>query len=430
MRFDRFQLRKNVIHAVVAFGLNIALVFISYRLVILQGGVEALGLWSTLMAWIYLIRLGDLGMGSATTRFVASCDVESNSEKIRTYIDTGLIANAFLFLFLSLGGYALISAQIDFVLPSNTKNEVLVEALALLPAMFIGFFLMNISGLLLGSLQGLHLGFIASRISVAGTVLQLVAVVVLVPSIGLLGMAWALVIQHAGVIIFGWVLICRSFSNRSRFPIHITQSALNEMCSYSIKVQAVNVINGVFEPLSKILVSRFGGLEAQGLYELAYKTVSLPRNAVMAGATATFPAMTGLFASERFELKKLYLKTLKLLSIATILVLAGVISLSPMVSYLWMGNVDIRYCIFVAFLAVGFMGNTYGAAAYNLGLASGQMGNNFLSVMLSVLVMFVFGIALSLFLGVNGVVISAAAGLFISGFFIKFMNEKLIFREV
>lgn len=428
MSLGRFQLRKNVIHAVVAFGLNIALVFVSYRLVILQGGVESLGLWSTLMAWIYLIRLGDVGMGSATTRFVATCDIESHSEKIRTYIDTGLVANVFLFLLLSLGGYALISAQIDFVLPSNTANEVLVEALNLLPAMFIGFFLMNISGLVLGSLQGLHLGFVTARISVAGTVLQLVAVVVLVPRIGLLGMAWALVIQHACMILFGWVLICRNFSNHSPFPRYITRSALKEMFSYSIKVQAVNLVNGVFEPLSKILVSRFGGLEAQGLYELAYKTVSLPRNAVMAGATATFPAMTGLFASERLELKKLYLKTLKLLSIAIILVLTGVIILSPMVSYFWMGNIDTRYCLYVTLLAVGYMGNTYGAAAYNLGLASGQMRNNLLSVVLSVLLMFVLGLGLSLFIGEIGVVVSAAASLLISGFFVKRMNEKLVFK--
>jgi len=424
MSLGRFQLRKNVIHAVVAFGLNIALVFISYRLVILQGGLESLGLWSTLMAWIYLVRLGDVGMGSATTRFVATCDIASHSEKIRTYIDTGLVANAFLFLCLSLVGYALMSAQIAFVLPSNTKHEVLVEALAVLPAMFIGFFLMNISGLVLGSLQGLHLGFIASRISVAGTVLQLIAVVVLVPNIGLLGMAWALVIQHACMIIFGWVLLWRNFGNRSPFPKYITRSALKEMFSYSIKVQAVNLINGVFEPLSKILISRFGGLEIQGLYELAYKTVSLPRNAIVAGSTATMPSMTNLFVNDRDALRALYRKIFKLTMTAVVIVLVAVVVASPLVSYVWMGRLDIIYCFFVTCLAIGYVGNVFGATAYNFGLASGQLKYNLYAAIFALASMAFGSVLFGMFYGVTGVVGAVSFGLLSGGFLVKKMNES------
>lgn len=429
MSLGRFQLRKNVIHAVIAFGLNIALVFTSYRLVILQGGVESLGLWSTLMAWIYLIRLGDVGMGSATTRFVATCDIASHSEKIRTYIDTGLVANAFLFFCLSLGGYALMSAQIDFLLATNTKNKVIVEALAILPAMFIGFFLMNISGLVLGSLQGLHLGFFASRISVLGTVLQLITVVVLVPNIGLLGMAWALVVQHACMAILGWVLIWRNFSRGSLFPRYITRSALREMFSYSIKVQAVNLINGVFEPFSKILISRFGGLETQGLYELAYKTISLPRNAIISGSTATMPAMTNLFINDREGLRALYTKIFRLVMVTVALVLLLALAASPLVSYIWMGRIDSNYCLFVAYLAIGFIGNVYGAPAYNFGLASGEIKYNLYAAIFALISMVLGAVLLGVGYGATGVVGAVALGLVVGGVSIKIMNELLIFKS-
>src|SRR5690349_4945120 len=42
-RLARFNLRKNVVFAVLEFVVNLGLVFFSYRLVILQGGLAALG---------------------------------------------------------------------------------------------------------------------------------------------------------------------------------------------------------------------------------------------------------------------------------------------------------------------------------------------------------------------------------------------------
>jgi len=429
MTFARFNLRKNVANTVIAFALNMGLVFISYRLVILQGGLATLGLWSTLMAWVYLVRLGDVGMGSATTRFVALRDVATDARKLRVYVDTGLIANAVLYLGLSIGGYLVMNAQMGTILPPGSQESVRAEALSILPVMFAGFFLMSLSGLVMGALWGLHHGYLAARLSIAGTVLQLIMVVILVPRIGLGGLAWGLVAQHGAMALAGWLLAWRIIGIGPAIPLWISRRALREMLGYSLRVQAVNIANGLFEPLSKILISRIGGLHTLGLFELAYKSTSLPRNAVMAGSQATLPAMTELLSNNRDNATRLYHRVLRLVMLATGVVLGLVVLGAPVVSWLWLGRLDWLYWAFTACLAVGWWGNAVGAPAYNLGMASGKLRNNLVSAVLSLVIMAGGGVLLGSAVGAIGTALTVAFALIFGGVFIKYRNESELLRD-
>ncbi|PXW93247.1 O-antigen/teichoic acid export membrane protein [Sphaerotilus hippei] len=419
MTASRFHLKKNVGNAVLYFSANIALVFVSYRLVIKQGGVGELGLWSTLMAWIYMIRLGDVGMASAISRFVSMRDLDDEAEKIRTYIDTGILFNMVLFFCLSIVGYFLMHSGMSGIV----SEDALQKSLNVLPLMMLGFFLTNISGLMLGALQGLHWGFVSARLSTIGTFLQLIVVVFLVPRLGLLGLAWGVIAQHAVMVVAGWAFVRIRMATGPWLPVCWSREAHREMLGYSLKVQFVNLANGVFEPLSKILISRFGSLEMQGLYELAYKTVALPRNAVMSGAQATLPAMTGLLHSDPGAAKNLYNKVLKMVVRSTTGVLLLVVCVAPLISMLWMGDIKYSYWVFVACLAIGFVVNTAGAPAYNLGLAAGKIKNNLHSAILTLLSMIVFGIGLGYLFGVQGVGAAAGLALAAGGLYIKQRNE-------
>lgn len=141
---ERFALRRNVTMSIVAFAVNILLVFVSYRLVILRGGLDALGLWSTLMAWIYVIRMGDVGMATAAVRYVARCDSETESTRIRSYVDTGLGLNGALFLLLAGVGYLAISWNLESIIHSGAADQAI--AASILPLILAGFVLSNLSG--------------------------------------------------------------------------------------------------------------------------------------------------------------------------------------------------------------------------------------------------------------------------------------------
>lgn len=419
---EKLNLKKNVWTATISFAINIVLVFVGYRLVILQGGIEAVGLWSMLMAWVFLVRLGDVGMANATLRFVATLSLDNDSEKIRTYLDTGILANSVLFLFLSISGFFIL----DWQLPSILPNKAVAEGRSILPVLFAAFFLNSLSGLILGALQGMHLGYVSYWLSIIGNVIQLLVVIVLVPSIGLAGLAWAQVLQYLIVSILGWLLVVKFLGWKRPLPTAFSWTVLHEMLGLSLRVQLANITNGFFEPTSKILVGWFGGLAAQGLFELAYKTVLLPRNAVAAGVHATIPAMVGLLASDFNKAFMLYTRTLRTVIIAIGIVLLLVTLLAPIASILWLGDLDIQYWIFVGCISVGFFFNTVGAPAYNLGLASGKLRNNIWVSCFMLIWNSLFGALLGNLYGAYGVAFSVGLSLLLGGVAIKWLNEQIL----
>lgn len=417
-----FNLKKNVWFAVAEFVVNIGLVFASYRLVILQGGVQAVGLWSTLFAWTSLIRIGDVGMANATMRFVALRDAKTERSAVRDYIETGIVANAGLFSILALAGYFLVDAFLGRIV----APEYVGDAQTILPAMFLGFFLLNMSSVVMGSMQGLHLGFVRSQLAVFGNLVQLISVFFLVPKLGLMGLALAQILQHSVSIVISWIIVRRAAGVDHFLPTGFKASSFREMLGFSVTSQLANVSNGLFEPVSKILVSQFGGMHVQGLYELAYKTVWLSRNAVVAGVTATMPAMTALFQQDPAKVVSVYRRSLKLTLIAVGSLMVLVTLASPVISIIWTGALVWDYSVIVAIMAIGVFFNAAGAPAYNLATVTGKMRNNIVVNVSVLATLIVGGLAAAWWLPVNALICTIALAMALGGLWIKVTNERLL----
>ena len=423
---EDLNLRRNVVYAIAEFGIGIALLFLSYRLIIWQGGLAALGLWSTLYAWTTLIRVGDVGMASTTMRFVALHDVRSAPDRVAEYLETGLISQAVIHLILAIVGYFCLSPIIGTIVGAEHR----AEAEAVLPFLFCGFVLMNVSGAVLGGLQGLHLGYVRSQLSVFGTFLQLVGVVLLVPHLQLVGLAVAQIVQHAVVGFVGWLLLRRYGGSRNWLPQRFSRLAFYEMLRFSLGAQVVNTATGLFEPLSKMLVGAFAGLHVLGLYELAYKTVLLPRNTVVAGISASVPAMSRLLATDRELAYALYRKSVRRSTLAMAGVGLLLVVAAPVASLLMTSAIEPTYLWFCAILFVGALVNTNGAAAYSLGLASALFGGNIVVSLAALGLLVGLGIGLGTIMPIYGVVLSAAAGLALIGIGGRVLNEKIVFKQV
>jgi len=425
---EKLNIRRNVVTSMVAFGINLVLVFISYRLVIAVGGLEALGLWSSLMAWIFLIRLGDVGMATATVRFVAKCDLQTEGPRVRRYLDTALLINLGLFALLSILGYALFSANLEHIVPAGAEAR--ATAQGILPLLFIGFFVSNISGLVLGGLTGLHRGYQAALLGMVGTVVQLVIVLWGVPRIGLAGLAWGLIGQHTLMIAAGWVLFLTAMrreggSTGALLPVHFSYPSLREMLSFSIKTQVANLINGLFEPLSKILIGRSAGLEVLGLFELAFKAVSLPRNMIVSGVHATVPSMTRLLVEDRAVARKLFDDSGRRLLRGYLALAALVVLTLPAASWFVLGRLDMLLWVFTAIMALGFLGNVAGATSYVLCLASGRAGLIIVTSAIALVLLAVFIPLGGLAFGVAGNVAGVALALTGGGLFAKYSARRI-----
>ena len=431
-----FHLRRNVIVSVLAFAVNLVLTFLVYRLVISVGGLGSLGLWSTLMSWIFLVRLGDLGMGTAVVRFVSGCEASHETSRIRAYIDTSLLLNLGLFVVLAVIGYFLFLANLDWIIPNDPAHpEARGLAADVLPVMFTAFVLSNISGLMLGGLTGLHKGYKPAIVTTFGMMVQLCIVVPLVPRIGLAGLAWGQFGQHAVMILVGWALVLRDLKAAAGghggiWPRHFSRPALQEMLGYSLKTQLSNIINGLFEPVSKILVGQIGGLTLLGQYELAYKFVSLPRNALAAGAQATTPAMTRLLGTDRKAARDLYGKTQKNLLSKGSFVLLAAVCVAPFASIFWLGQLDRDFWIYTAILAAGFWVNLMSAPAYLLGLQTGQIFGNIVANTGALATMILGSVLGGMFIGTTAQVAGVAVGLMVGAALVYRMNRPILMRDI
>ncbi|WP_291360350.1 MULTISPECIES: MATE family efflux transporter [Acinetobacter] len=425
---SKLNIKKNVVTTVTAFFINILLTFIGYRLVVEQGGLTALGVWSVLSAAIFIIRIGDVGMGNSAERHVAMVSAQTDSQKARGYLDTALVINTALFSFLALIGWLIFSYKIEWIVPAESHLQ--AEALHILPLMLAVFVISNIANVISGALRGLHLAYMSAYLSVAGALLQMFIIVLLVPKFGIAGLAWGQLAQNIFIAIAAWYLFNHHLSQYgaklSIFPVEGSKSLFRELFNFSIRAQAVNLVNGLFEPVSKFIIGHSVGMSTLGLYEIAYKLVALPRNAVVSGVLGLTPAITRLLISDPQEAERLYFRARRLVLLATGGVMLLVVLSSPLLSFLLLTEIDKLLIAFVTTLAIGFWLNALGAPAYTLGFSAGQMQANLISSILCIACVVLLSAILRIFWPVYGPVLASACALSLGGLFILWRNEKIL----
>ncbi|HWU03115.1 MAG TPA: oligosaccharide flippase family protein, partial [Novosphingobium sp.] len=385
------NIRRNVIFSLIEVCTSTLLTFISYRVVVMQGGIALLGIWSTLMAWLGLARMGDFGLGGATTRFVSPLDPAIEGARVRAYIDTAILSNFALISSLCLISYAIVSHWLTGVV--GVAN--LAVAGPALPWVVGAIIASNLCMVINSTLFALHKGFIRSIIMITGNLVQLLCVIVLVPRYGLVGFAIAQIVQFSLGAVAAWVAVCMTLG-KLRLPLAFRPSVLREMLAISLKLQFATILNTFFEPLSKMLISHFAGMRVQGLYEAAYRAVTIARNLSSNSATATVPAMARLIHSDLAEAQRLYRVTCRNIARGLFLVFGGLVLASPVISLLWFKSMQMQFVVFVALLSVGNLVGGWCSPAYNLGQATGNMRGVIIAMGSSVILLAVGGLAMGL----------------------------------
>lgn len=415
------NIRRNVIFSLLEVCSATLLTFFSYRMVVVEGGIAQLGVWSTLMAWLGIARLGDFGLGGAATRFVAPLDARTDRHRIHGYIDTAIISNVLLVTVLSLGAGLVVSHWLTFVVGPDHVDV----ARPALPWMVGAIVCANLAMVVTSSLFALHRGFVRSMIMVAGNLIQLALVFVLVPRHGLTGFAIAQIIQFLFCALAAWIAVCHALG-ALRLPIAFQRSALRDLVGISIKLQAANILNSSFEPLSKMLVSHFGGMHVQGLYEAAFRGVTTARNLFSNTSTTLVPAMARLIGTDLPEAQRLYRVTLHNMWRGVPIVFIGLVVGSPVISLLWFGSFQVPFCVFVALLCFGHGTAAICAPAYNLGQATGMMRGVIVSTGIGLATLALAGTVVGLFGPPMLIVLVVSVTLVGQNLLVRRMNEPIL----
>lgn len=430
------NVKKNAVYSFFEVILTALAVLISYKFIISYHGVAVLGVWSAINAWLFFGRVSNPGLGAALARYVARLDHNSEFIKVRHLVDSAFGFNLIIFFLLSFASYLFISIFIDFIF--SDENSILI-ALQILPFMCLGLFFSGMAGVFNGALKGIHMGFISSYINIFSAGIHLIAIFLLVPECGLLGLAYAQFLQLSIRTIFGWMVfgyITRSAAIQNKVPIYLPflfrLTSIRYMIMYGVNAQIVNLSVGSVQPISKILISKFFGLEFLGVYELASKLVTKISNIISRVILTALPAFSSITTKgSNKKWQKIYFDLRWKASLYSAIPFILLVLCSPLIFLIFFNESDINweFLKMVTILSLGYYFIAYSALPHILGNVFARQHHQIVGSLISIVILAILGIIVGLYGTSIMHVAIVAFVLFFRSIYIKIMNEKDFLRN-
>lgn len=398
---------RNAVANVVQTIVGAALLFAIYHYINTNLGVEQLGVWSVVLATVAVSHLADLGLTGGVTRFVSRDLARLNAERASEVLDTvSLTLMALIGLLLPI--LYTLGAKI---LPYLFEGVYLGQALEILPYALFGLWWMMVAAVFHGGLDGCQRMDLRAGLVIAGQVLLLCLAIVLVPTYGLLGLAWAQVVQGVFLAVVGRLLVWRTLPGLPLLPRRWSWSVLKEVLGYGANLQLATIFILLFDAFTKMLMAHFGGPAAAGYFEMASRTVTKIRALIVSANQAIVPHVAALMETEAPGLEKLYRYNMDLLVLFTLPLFSILFAWAGVISWLLIGQYSFEFVFMVAVLGLAWMGNIFTVPAYFINMGSGRIGWNTISHGITGVVNAGLGLVLGHYYGASGVLLAYAVAL-------------------
>jgi O-antigen/teichoic acid export membrane protein len=343
--------------------------FLLFRVLISELGVEEVGVWSLVLAATSFARIADLGVAGAMLRFVSMAQARQRMDEAVGYVETAVLSVAVAFLALVLIAYPPLYVLMAHIVPAAHEPA----ARALLPYALASFYVGNIAGVLLLALGGAQRLYLRSTLGAAGNIVLLAGAIALVPRFGVNGAGMAQLLQMVFLLASGWFCLRRCMPALSWFPVRWHSSAMRAMLAYGLRLQVVAIAFTLYDPMVKILMTTFGGLGMVAYYEMASRMVLQTRAVIVAANYALVPAFSDLNERGAADLSKLYSRATRATWSVAPPIMAALVACTPLISFIWLGGQQSDFIRFGIIVALGWLVNILTVPAFMLGLGTGHL---------------------------------------------------------
>lgn len=390
---------RNALTAVTQVIISGVILIFLYRYLLSSIGVEKLGVWSIVLATTSITRLGDFGFSGSVVKFVAKYVALEQPKKIDEVIQTAVACTGGATGVVLLAAYPFIGYILTHFIPVNA----LQDALSILPFALLSLWISSITGAYQSGLDGHQRIDLRNVLLIIGGVFYLFASMLLIPEYGFIGLAYAQVLQAVVMSILNWLLLKRQLTQLSFFP-RWHKHRFSEMWRYSLQFQFSSVANMLFDPISKILLTKFGSLAMVGYYDMASRLITQIRSAIISANQVVVPVISGMHETEPERVTKIYRDSFNLLLYFAMPLYAFVFASLPLVSELWIGHYEANFVIFADILIVGWFVNTMSGSAFFANLGTGNLGWNSIGQLVVGATNVCLGVVLGYLFGGTGVV--------------------------
>lgn len=407
----------NAITSVLQVLVNGVVLFVLYRFLFRTIGVEQLGIWSLVMAITALTRVGDFGLSTSVVKFVAKYVARDEHEIVSGIIQTATITIGLFIGIFVLIAYFLVKWLLVFIIPQNG----VATASSILPYAFLSFWIASITGVFQAGLDGHQQIDIRSMILTGFTIFKLFLTFMLVPIYGILGLVYAQVIQAIALAICLWFFLKRHLKVLPILPYYWDRGLFHEMAGYGIKAQIINLSTMTYDPVTKALLTKFGGLAMVGYYEMASRMISQIHSLILTANQVLIPVIAGLMETNKKFIQIVYRDSYRLVFYISVLFFSLIISFIPVISEIWIGRYEAIFIVFSSLLGIAYFLNILSYPAYFSNLGIGELKWNTVGYLLVGVMNAVLGLILGSVFGGMGAVLAWAVSLFLGGLVISVM---------
>lgn len=364
------RLYTNAIVSVVQVVVNGIVFFLLRRYLYETIGPEDVGVWSVVLAWSSVSSLANMGMAGSAVKYISMYLARGDTRQVTRVIETAVLSVA-----VAVGGLLILLYPVfRMALPHFIEPaEKIPAALSILPFAILSFWITALSGVIQSCLDGFQRIDLRNILVMVSGVAYLLLSILLVPSNGLIGLAWAQLVQAVLLTVSCWVIIRHLISGLSLVPFRWHRDVFNEMLVYNLNFQATSILQMLFEPATKAIISKFGGVSAAGYFDTANKLALQLRGLVVAAHSSIIPAISDLHERQPELVKTLYRDSFRLILFFVIPALPVLLACTPAFSLLLIGSFQVEFVLYAVILLCAWFLNMFSGPAYFANMGVGRL---------------------------------------------------------
>ncbi len=383
---------------------GVAFLFL-YRYLLDSIGSELAGVWALLLAWTTSLSVSNFGMSGGALKFVSRYRAHDDEKTVVRVVETSILS-CVIALVVALPIAWPVFKKLIYLIVEPT--EYIDEALMVLPYAMITFAFTSLSMIINACIDGTQRVYLRNILIMISALLYLGLTIFLVPRMGFVGLAQAQIIQTSITLIIGWVMLRAVIPALPIVPFRWHKKTFKEIFAYSFNFQVISITQLLFQPVTKSLLSVFGGVGQVYYFEMAHKLVMQLRGMIVIAHQSIVPAIAHWQETNRAYVQLVYRKAFQVLLVFVIVSLPLLISLAPLISRLWIGHYEPAFVGCFLFLVIGWFLNILSNPAYFGYLGIGRLRWNILGHVTISVISLGLGIVFGLSYGGSGVVFAYA----------------------
>lgn len=404
-----------------------------YKFLLKSLGVEQLGVWSIILATTSIANLANFGITSGLVKFIADYNARGQQENIPKLIFTSFVSIVVFFAFIILIIFIFSRLLLSYIIDARY----LAIAIEILPYSLLCLFINSIGGVFTSTLEGFQKNYIRNFILIFSTFLLLISSYLLVPIYNLKGVAFAQIIQAMILLFASFASLKRTFQFNIFNKWNWDKKIFKELLNFGLKFQIISVFQMLNEPITKGLISKFGGLAILGYYEMASRLVNQIRALIVNANQVMIPVVAHASNSGKEGLIELYKKTMSVTFVVNVLLISTLLILTPVISILWIGFWEKTFIFSMIILSFSMFINILNGPAYFSCIGEGKLNIILISHIILGLLNLILGFFFGHFFSGEGVIISWGIAVIISSVYLvyiyqrqRFISSKFLFTSL